>query len=151
MNQDLGKGILDRLGLSARTATFQTREAWILNRFAACFERNRSRNQLELRTGTDMHQVAALTAGLSHLSGLQRCPPSQIAEQLTLEIWAREGAIASRTRGRHPTLQGLNEDLLVIAVDVHLKKPTAAMVDRNGRLLPRSLVSINATPTASTR
>ena len=62
-----------------------------------------------------------------------------------------EGAIASRARGRHPTLLGLNEDLLVIAVDVHLKKPTAAMVDRNGRLLPRSLVPINATPTASTR
>jgi predicted NBD/HSP70 family sugar kinase len=72
-------------------------------------------------------------------------------EQLIRENWVREGAVASLARGRHPTLLGLNEDLIVIAVDIHPKQATIAMVDLNGRLLSRSLVPLTSSPGPSTR
>jgi len=90
-------------------------------------------------------------ADISRQSGLQRSTVSQIVEQLIRENWVREGAIASLARGRHPTLLGLNEDLMVIAVDIHPKQATVAMVDLNGRLLSRSLVPLTSNPSASTR
>jgi predicted NBD/HSP70 family sugar kinase len=90
-------------------------------------------------------------ADISRSSGLQRSTVSQIVEQLIRENWVREGAVASLARGRHPTLLGLNEDLLVIAVDIHPKQATVAMVDLNGRLLSRSLVPLTSIPAASTR
>ena len=58
-------------------------------------------------------------ADISRRSGLQRSTVSQIVEQLIRENWVREGAVASLARGRHPTLLGLNDDLMVIAVDIH--------------------------------
>jgi predicted NBD/HSP70 family sugar kinase len=72
-------------------------------------------------------------------------------EQLIRENWVREGAVASLARGRHPTLLGLNEDLIVIAVDLHPKQATVAMVDLSGRLLSRSLVPLTSSPIASAR
>ena len=90
-------------------------------------------------------------ADLSRRSGLQRSTVSQIVEQLIRENWVREGAIASLARGRHPTLLGLNEDLMVIAVDLHPKQATIAMVDLNGRLLSRSLAPLTSNPVASSR
>lgn len=90
-------------------------------------------------------------ADISRRSGLQRSTVSQIVEQLIRENWVREGAVASLARGRHPTLLGLNEDLMVIAVDIHPKQATVAMVDLNGRLLSRSLVPLSSIPAASTR
>ncbi len=90
-------------------------------------------------------------ADLSRHSGLQRSTVSQIVEQLIRENWVREGAVASLARGRHPTLLGLNEDLMVIAVDIHPKQATVAMVDLNGRLLSRSVAPLTFNPTASTR
>jgi hypothetical protein len=90
-------------------------------------------------------------ADLSRRSGLQRSTVSQIVEQLIREKWVREGGVASLARGRHPTLLGLNEDLMVIAVDIHPKQATVAMVDLNGRLLSRSLAPLTSSPAASTR
>jgi len=46
---------------------------------------------------------------------------------------------------------GLNEDLIVIAIDLHPKQATIAMVDLNGRLLSRSQVPLTSKPAGSTR
>jgi predicted NBD/HSP70 family sugar kinase len=82
---------------------------------------------------------------------LQRSTVSQIVEQLIRENWVREGAIATLARGRRPTLLGLNEDLTVIAVDLHPRQATVALIDLNGRLLSRSLAPLTSNPAASTR
>ncbi len=72
-------------------------------------------------------------------------------EQLIREKWVCEGAVASLPRGRHPTLLELNEDLVVIAVDIHPKEAIVATVDLKGRLLSRSMVPLTSDPAASTR
>ena len=90
-------------------------------------------------------------ADLARRSGLQRSTVSQIVEQLIKENWVREGSIATAPRGRRPTLVGLNEDLVAIAVDVHPKQAIVAVVDLNGRLLSRSLVPLTSDPAASVR
>ena len=90
-------------------------------------------------------------ADLSRSSGLQRSTVSQIVEQLIREKWVCEGAVASPPRGRRPTLLELNNDLVVIAVDIHPKQATVATVDLKGRLLSRSLVPLTSDPVASTR
>lgn len=90
-------------------------------------------------------------ADLSRRSGLQRSTVSQIAEQLIEEKWICEGAVATSPRGRRPTLLGLNESLVVIAVDIHPQVATVATVDLNGRLLSRSQVPLTSDPEASVR
>jgi predicted NBD/HSP70 family sugar kinase len=90
-------------------------------------------------------------ADLSRHSGLQRSTVSQIVEQLIREKWVCEGGFAPRPRGRRPTLLGLNDDLVVIAVDIHPNQATVATVDLKGRLLSRSNVSLTPNPAASTK
>ncbi len=90
-------------------------------------------------------------ADLSRSSGLQRSTVSQIVEQLIREKWVCEGGFAPRPRGRHPTLVGLNDDLVVIAVDIHPGQATVATVDLKGRLLSRSSVHLTNNPSASTK
>ncbi|HLJ78757.1 MAG TPA: ROK family transcriptional regulator [Acidobacteriaceae bacterium] len=90
-------------------------------------------------------------ADLARRSGLQRSTVSQIVEQLIGENWVREGSVASAPRGRRPTLLGLNEDLVAIAIDIHPGRATVAVVDLNGRLLSRSQVPLTGDPVASTR
>lgn len=90
-------------------------------------------------------------ADLSRQSGLQRSTVSQIVEQLIREKWVCEGGVASPPRGRRPTLLELNDDLVVIAVDIHPKQATVATVDLKGRLLSRSQVPMTSDPVASTR
>jgi predicted NBD/HSP70 family sugar kinase len=90
-------------------------------------------------------------ADLARLSGLGRSTVSQIVEQLIGENWVREGAMGSLPRGRRPTMVGLNEDLLAIAVDIHPKQASVALVDLNGRLLSRWQVPLTSDPTASLR
>jgi len=99
-----------------------------------------------IRTGQPISR-----ADLARRSGLQRSTVSQIVEQLIREKWVREGSIATAPRGRRPTLIGLNEDLLAIAIDVHPRQAIVAVVDLNGRLLSRSLVPLSSDPEASTR
>lgn len=90
-------------------------------------------------------------AELSRQSGLQRSTVSQIVEQLIDEKWVCEGGVASPPRGRRPTLLELNDDMVVIAVDIHPKLATIATVDLKGRLLSRSQVHLTSDPAASTR
>lgn len=90
-------------------------------------------------------------ADLSRCSGLQRSTVSQIIEQLIRENWVREGNQGRSARGRRPTLIGLNEDLFVIAVDIHPRQATIAAVDLSGRLLARSVAPLTSDPDASTR
>ena len=90
-------------------------------------------------------------ADLARRSGLQRSTVSQIIEQLIQEKWIREGSQGSAVRGRRPTLIGLNEDMVVIAIDIHPRQATVAAVDLSGRLLSRSLAPLTSDPVASTR
>jgi predicted NBD/HSP70 family sugar kinase len=90
-------------------------------------------------------------ADLARTSGLQRSTVSQIVEQLIRERWVREGPVASAPRGRRPTLLGLNEDLVAIAVDIHPSQAGGALVDLNGQLLSHSAVCLTADAAASTR
>jgi predicted NBD/HSP70 family sugar kinase len=90
-------------------------------------------------------------ADLARRSGLGRSTISQIVEQLIGENWVREGAIGSLPRGRRPTMVGLNEDLVAIAVDIHPKQASVALVDLNGRLLSRSLAPVTSDPGDSMR
>jgi predicted NBD/HSP70 family sugar kinase len=90
-------------------------------------------------------------ADLARRSGLGRSTISQIVEQLIGEHWVREGAMGSLPRGRRPTMVGLNGDLVAIAVDVHPKQASVALVDLNGRLLSRWPVPITSDPAASMR
>lgn len=90
-------------------------------------------------------------AELARRSGLQRSTVSQIVEQLMREKWVKEGPVASAPRGRRPTLVGLNEDLVSIAADIHPRRATLAVVDLNGRLLSRSVVSLTSDPGPSTK
>ncbi len=90
-------------------------------------------------------------ADLARLSGLGRSTISQIVEQLIGENWVREGAMGSLPRGRRPTLVGLNEGLVAIAVDIHPRQASVALVDLNGRLLSRWPVPLTSDPAASMR
>ena len=90
-------------------------------------------------------------ADLARRSGLGRSTVSQIVEQLIGENWVREGAMGSLPRGRRPTMVGLNEDLVAIAVDIHPRQASVALVDLNGRLLSRWPVPITSDPSASMR
>src|SRR3984885_6963536 len=90
-------------------------------------------------------------ADLARLSGLGRSTVSQIVEQLIDENWVREGAMGSLPRGRRPTLVGLNGALVAIAVDIHPRQASVALVDLNGKLLSRSLAPLTSDPAASMR
>jgi predicted NBD/HSP70 family sugar kinase len=90
-------------------------------------------------------------ADLARRSGLQRSTVSQIVEQLIREKWVREGPVASAPRGRRPTMLGLNEDLVAVAVDIHPHQATVAVVDLNGRVLARVLTPLSSDPAASTK
>ena len=85
-------------------------------------------------------------ADLARLSGLQRSTVSEILEDLIREEWVREGSIARRPRGRRPTMLGLNEDLVILAVDVHPRQAIVAVVDLNGHFLSRDVVTIASNP-----
>ena len=90
-------------------------------------------------------------AELARRSGLGRSTVSQIVEQLIGENWVREGAMGSLPRGRRPTMVGLNGDLLAIAVDIHPRQASVALIDLNGRLISRWPVPITSDPAASMR
>ena len=89
-------------------------------------------------------------AELARQSGLQRSTVSQIIEQLLAEQWVCEGHAATSQRGRRPTLIRLNESRVALAVDIHPRQATIAMVDLNGRLLSRSMAPLSRDAGAST-
>lgn len=89
-------------------------------------------------------------AELARQSGLQRSTVSQIIEQLLAEKWVCEGRTSVSQRGRRPTLIRLNESLVALAVDIHPRQATIAMVDLNGRLISRSMAPLSRDASAST-
>jgi predicted NBD/HSP70 family sugar kinase len=88
-------------------------------------------------------------ADLARLSGLQRSTVSQIIEQLIDERWIREGATAKLPRGRRPTMLLLNDDLVVLAADIHPRQVTVAVIDLSGRLLSRVMLPLSSHPEKS--
>ncbi len=90
-------------------------------------------------------------ADLARRSGLGRSTVSQIVGQLIEENLVREGEMGSLPRGRRPTMIGLNGSLVAIAVDIHPRQASVALVDLNGRLLSRRPVPISSDPAASMR
>lgn len=85
-------------------------------------------------------------ADLARCSGLQRSTVSQIIEQLIAERWIREGAVAKLPRGRRPTMLLLNDEVVVLAADLHPKQVTVAVIDLNGRLLSRAELPLSHDP-----
>ena len=85
-------------------------------------------------------------AELARLSGLQRSTVSLIVNQLIQERWVRDGATAHLPRGRHPTMVGLNDDLVMLVADIRPKLATVAVVDLNGRFLSRAQLSVTSDP-----
>ncbi len=85
-------------------------------------------------------------AELARLSGLQRSTVSLIVNQLIEERWVRDGATAQLPRGRHPTMVGLNDDLVMLVADIRPKLATVAVVDLNGRFLSREQLPVTSDP-----
>ncbi len=85
-------------------------------------------------------------ADLARCSGLQRSTVSQIIEQLMEERWIREGAVAKLPRGRRPTMLLLNDEVVVLAADLHPKRATVAVIDLNGRLLSHAELPLSHDP-----
>ncbi len=90
-------------------------------------------------------------ADLARQSGLQRSTVSQIIEQLLAEKWVCEGRTAVSSRGRRPTHIRLNEGLVALALDIHPRQATIAVIDLNGRLVLRSMAPLTSDPAASTQ
>ena len=83
---------------------------------------------------------------LARASGLQPSTVSSIVEQLLGERWIREGAMVKTARGRRPTLLFLNDDLVILAADVHPTQAVVALLDLNGRFLARRLLPLSSHP-----
>ena len=90
-------------------------------------------------------------AELSRRSGLQRSTVSQITEQLLRERWICEVPGVSSGRGRRPKIIRLNETLAALAVDIHPKQATYAIVDLNGKLVAKSTSPLTRDPKSSLR
>lgn len=85
-------------------------------------------------------------ADLARISGLQRSTVSLIVNQLIEERWVRDGGTAHLPRGRHPTMVGLNDDLVMLVADIRPKLATVAIVDLNGRFLSRAQLPVTSDP-----
>jgi predicted NBD/HSP70 family sugar kinase len=85
-------------------------------------------------------------ADLSRLSGLQRSTVSCIIEQLIAEKWVKEGALARLPRGRRPTMLELNDELAVIAIDLHPTQAAVAVIDLKGHILSRVVLPVVSDP-----
>ena len=75
---------------------------------------------------------------LARSSGLQNSTVSSLVDQLIAEGWAREGDALKTARGRRPTQISLNDQLSMLAADVHLGRAVVGAVDLNGQVLARS-------------
>ena len=86
-------------------------------------------------------------ANIARLTGLQASTVSSIVDQLISERWVRESGISrSQTHGRPPTMVTLNDSLAVLAVDIHPRRATLAVVDLNGRFLSQAQIAVTSSP-----
>ena len=86
-------------------------------------------------------------ANIARLTGLQASTVSSIVDQLISERWVRESGISrSQTHGRPPTMVTLNDSLAALAVDIHPRRATLAVVDLNGRFLSQAQIAVTSSP-----
>lgn len=86
-------------------------------------------------------------ANIARLTGLQASTVSSIVDQLISERWVRESGISrSQTHGRPPTMVTLNDSLAVLAIDIHPRRATLAVVDLNGRFLSQAQIAVTSSP-----
>lgn len=84
-------------------------------------------------------------ANIARLTGLQASTVSSIVDQLISERWVRESGVSrSQTHGRPPTMVTLNDSLAVLAVDIHPRRATLAVVDLNGRFLSQAQIAVTS-------
>ena len=85
-------------------------------------------------------------ADLSRISRLQPSTVSSIVAQLIEERWITEGVMATRPRGRRPTMLSLNAKMVILVADVRPTQSIVAVVDLNGRFLTRETVPLLKDP-----
>jgi predicted transcriptional regulator len=86
---------------------------------------------------------------LARLSGLQASTVSLIVEELVREGWLEEGEFVKGAIGRRPRLLSLSHQRCVIAIDVHPRQTTLAVVDITGTIVWQGQVELAADPSHS--
>jgi predicted NBD/HSP70 family sugar kinase len=86
---------------------------------------------------------------LTRLSGLQASTVSLIVEELVREAWLEEGEFVKGAMGRRPRLLSLSRQRCVIAIDVHPRQTTLAVVDITGTIVWQGQVELAADPNHS--
>lgn len=86
---------------------------------------------------------------LARLSGLQASTVSLIVEELLRGGWLEEGEFVKGAMGRRPRLLSLARKRCVIAIDVHPRQTTLAVVDVNGTIVWQGKVELAADPNHS--
>ena len=86
---------------------------------------------------------------LARLSGLQASTVSLIVEKLLHEGWLEEGEFVKGAMGRRPRLLSLSHQRCVIAIDVHPRQTTLAVVDITGAIVWQGRVELAADPNHS--
>jgi len=112
-------------------------------------------NQMPRRINTKLildllrkHQPVS-RVDLSRLSGLQASTVSLIVEELVREGWLEEGEFVKGAMGRRPRLLSLSHQRCVIAIDVHPRQTTLAVVDITGGIVWQGQVELAADPNHS--
>jgi predicted NBD/HSP70 family sugar kinase len=72
---------------------------------------------------------------LARLSGLQASTVSLIVDKLLREQWLEEGEFVKGAMGRRPRLLSLSRQRCVIAIDIHPRQTTLAVVDVTGAIV----------------
>ncbi|HEX5284603.1 MAG TPA: ROK family protein [Bryocella sp.] len=88
---------------------------------------------------------------LARLSGLQPSTVSLIVEELVHEHWLDEGEFVKGAMGRRPQLLSLSHDRCVIAIDIHPRQTTLAVVDITGTIVWQDQVESSPDPDESVR
>jgi predicted NBD/HSP70 family sugar kinase len=86
---------------------------------------------------------------LARLSGLQPSTVSLIVDKLLSESWLEEGEFVKGAMGRRPRPLSLSRQRCVIAIDVHPRQTTLAVVDINGTIVWRGAVEFASDPNHS--
>lgn len=86
---------------------------------------------------------------LARLSGLQASTVSLIVEELVRERWLEEGEFVKGAMGRRPRLLSLSPQRCVIAIDVHPRQTTLAVVDITGAIVWQGQVELPTEPNHS--
>lgn len=86
---------------------------------------------------------------LARLSGLQASTVSLIVDKLVRERWLEEGEFVKGAMGRRPRLLSLSHQRCVIAIDVHPRQTTLAVVDITGAIVWQGQVQLATDPNHS--